>query len=155
MTDLEAHVERLETERALTRLVYDYCHGIDRRDLERFLSVWDENATWDTGGPFGSYTGLVDIERGLKESMWPVFSALHHWTVNLVLDVEVGADAATGMSNLTFQGSAPDGTAIVVAATYHDEFSRQSGRWRISRRAIEIHHFAPLPGVAFSSIAGG
>ena len=63
MSDLKGRVERLETERDLTRLVYDYCHGIDRHDLERFLSVWDENATWDTGGPFGSYTGLADIER--------------------------------------------------------------------------------------------
>jgi hypothetical protein len=71
-----------------------------------------------------------------------------------VLDVEDGADVATGMSNLTFEGSAPDGTAIVVGATYYDELSRRSDRLRISRRAIEIHHFAPLPGVTFTPDAG-
>jgi hypothetical protein len=41
----------------------------------------------------------------------------------------------------------------VVAATYHDDFSRRGDQWRIARRVIEIHHFAPLPGVSFAPMA--
>jgi gamma-hexachlorocyclohexane dehydrochlorinase len=146
--DLIARIERLETERELARLVSNYCHGIDRRDIDLFLSIWSEDAVYQTNTPFGDYTGKTDIERGVRETMWKAFSATHHWTVNLV--TEIDGDTATGLSNLTQQGVLADGNALICAATYHDSFGRFDGKWLITQRVIETHHFAPLPGVDWS-----
>jgi ketosteroid isomerase-like protein len=152
MGDLGTRLDLLESESALTRLVYDYCHGIDQHDLGRFLGIWSDDATWDTGGPFGSYTGIAEIEKGLTEAMWPAFQACHHWTVNPVFDI--AGDEAQGLSNLTFQGVSADGTALVVAATYRDRFARRTDRWYLTQRVIEIHHFVPVPGVSFTPLGG-
>jgi hypothetical protein len=147
--DLLRRVERLETESALARLVYDYCHGLDRRDMDRYLSIWHRDAIFNTNTEFGNFVGIAEIERGVRENMWPAFKATHHWTVNFVADIN--EDTATGLSNLTHQGVTADGVAMIVAATYHDQFGRFDGRWLITNRSIETHHFAPLPDVDWST----
>jgi ketosteroid isomerase-like protein len=143
---IQARLGKLETESALSRLVADYCHGVDRRDLDRFLNVWREDATWDNAGTI--YQGRQEIGRGLVEVMWPAFQATHHWTVNLV--TEVDGNTASGLSNVSFQGLTMDGDSCMAAATYHDVFVRQDDNWLIAKRVIEMHHFAVLPGVPFS-----
>jgi len=91
-------LERLENESALTRLVYNYCHGIDRRDLERFLNIWNVDAIWDAGAPLGRCTGIAEIQKGLSEGVWPAFRASQHWTTNLVFEID--GDKARGLSNV-------------------------------------------------------
>jgi gamma-hexachlorocyclohexane dehydrochlorinase len=150
--DLVARVERLETELALSRLVSNYCHGMDRRDMGLFLSIWADDAVYRTNTQFGDYKGKAEIERGVREVMWPAFSATHHWTMNLV--TEVDGDTARSISNLSNQGVLADGSALICAATYHDTFSRIDGTWLITMREIETHHFAPLPGVDWSLPSG-
>lgn len=149
MTDLSASLEVLESERAISRLVYNYCHGIDRRDLALFMSIWTDDAVYTTNSAFGDYVGKAEIARGVTEAMWPAFKATHHWTVNLVIDVE--GTSARSISNLTAQCVLTSGTATVTAATYLDEFSRRSGRWLMSKRVIELHHFSDLEGVDWNS----
>jgi len=148
--DVATRLELLETERELTRLVYNYCHGIDRRDINLFLSIWHDDAVYDTNSPFGTYTGTAEIEQGVTGKMWPTFKYGNHWTHNFV--VELAGDEAKGLSNFSFQGVLTDGTAIVVSGTYHDEFVRRNDTWRISRRFIETFHFAPLPGISFTPL---
>jgi ketosteroid isomerase-like protein len=134
----------LMSEREITRLVYNYCHGMDRRDMDLFLGIWTEDAVYATNTAMGRFVGKTEIERGVREAMWPTFEATHHWTVNLVIDIT--GDTATGISNLTAQCVPGGGGATVVAATYHDEFRRQDGSWLMSKRDIEVHHFAGLEG---------
>ena len=148
-TDINGTLERFESERELTRLVYNYCHGLDRRDANLFLSIWHDDARYTTNSPFGNYTGKTEIKRALTEKLWPAFAHGHHWTVNLVIDID--GDEAKALSNFTFQGEAADGTAMVVAGTYHDEFARRNGCWGITCRRIETHHFAPLSGISFAT----
>jgi len=152
MDDLAMRLERLENESALTRLVYNYCHGIDRHDLERFLSIWSVDAIWDVGPPLGKCTGITEIQKGLSEGVWPAFQASQHCTTNLVFDID--GDKARGLSNVTFQGVGVDGSAIMVASTYRDRFSRQDGRWYLTERLTEFHHSVPLLDVSLPPAAG-
>jgi ketosteroid isomerase-like protein len=149
VTDPSSSLEALESERAISRLVSTYCHGMDRRDLALFMSIWTDDAVYTTNTAHGNYVGKAEIARGVTESMWPAFRATHHWTVNLVIDIE--GTRAHGISNLTAQCVPAAGGATIVAATYHDEFSRDSGRWLMAQRVIELHHFRDLEGVDWSS----
>jgi ketosteroid isomerase-like protein len=149
MSDASVSLEDLRSEREITRLVHNYCHGIDRRDLKLFLSIWTDDAVYTTNSAFGDYVGRSEIERGVTEAMWSAFKATHHWTVNLVVDLD--GDSARSISNLTAQCVLNSGVATVTAATYHDEFRRDAGQWLMSKRVIELHHFSDLPGVDWDS----
>ena len=47
--DARAAVDRLLSESEITRLVHEYCHGVDKRDAGRFMSVWSSDAVWQVG----------------------------------------------------------------------------------------------------------
>lgn len=146
MGDIQSRILRLETESTLRRLVYEYCHGLDKRDAERFLAVWHPDARWLSGPLFGDFYGKEEIHRALVEHMWPAFLHLNHWTTNFVI-TEMGSDRASGVSDMYFAGPKADGEAVLVSATYNDQFERREGKWRIAERAIAIHYFSALPGV--------
>lgn len=44
--DLETRIDRLESQFELHRLVSEYCHGVDKRDLDRFADIWHEDAVY-------------------------------------------------------------------------------------------------------------
>jgi ketosteroid isomerase-like protein len=146
--DQEKRLQLLEDESALRRLAYEYCHGLDKRNVERFLDVWHDDARWISGPLFGNFIGKEEIRRGLVETMWPAFKQLHHWTTNFVVDID--GDRAYGLSDMYFAAPRADGVALLVSATYNDTFERRDGRWRIAERVIDIHYFSPLPGVEMS-----
>lgn len=143
--DIARRLDRIETEFELRRLAHRYCQGIDEHDLELFLDIWHEDAVWDTGPMFGTFSGRSAIGGALTDIMWPAFRSTHHWTVNFIADID--GHRARSRSELTFNGATADGITMLIAGTYHDEFERRNGRWRIARRRVTLHHAAPLPGV--------
>ena len=48
---LAARVDELESRAAIRDLASNYCHGFDKRDFERFLSIWWPDCVWDIGPP--------------------------------------------------------------------------------------------------------
>ena len=61
---LMARLDQLEGREAIRTLAYEYCHGFDKRDYDRFLSIWWEDCVWDIGPPFGRFEGhqvLVEL----------------------------------------------------------------------------------------------
>lgn len=43
---LDARVDQLESRWALHGLASNYCHGVDKRDMELFMSIWHDDAVW-------------------------------------------------------------------------------------------------------------
>jgi hypothetical protein len=61
---------------------------------------------------------------------------MRHIVSNRIVDL-VGKDAARGSSYVTTLIRTPDnGLAVLSTGRYQDEYVRQSGKWRISRRRI-------------------
>ena len=143
--DLETRIDRIESQFELHRLVSEYCHGVDKHDLDRFLDIWHDDAVWEIGPPFGDFTGKSEIRRALVELIWPAWRETHHWTTNLV--VEIDGDRAHGVCDVNCNGANPEDVALLVSATYTDDFERRDGRWRIAKRNVVIHYFSPVPGV--------
>ena len=142
-------IDRLESRMACQDLTSDYCHGFDKRDWERFLSIWWDDCVWDIGPPFGSFTAHAGIERAVKEVLWPAWRQSHHYTTNFEIDFN-GADRARGVCDVDCIGTTSDGAAQTVAATYRDRFERRGGVWKIARRDVAIHHFNPIPDLALT-----
>ena len=66
MTDeLITRLERLESRYEIEALVSNYCHGFDKRDFDRFLSIWSDDCVWKIGPPFGDFSGHEGIHEAL------------------------------------------------------------------------------------------
>jgi uncharacterized protein (TIGR02246 family) len=137
-------VDELASESAIRALVANYCHGIDKRDRDRFLSIWHPDAEW-LGGPSGDCHGIDEIARALEEKIWPGAAETHHWTSNLV--IELDGDRASGMCDADVTVISPRGTPLMVAATYRDACERRAGTWRIRRREMVVHYTGKLAGL--------
>ncbi|MGK2925079.1 MAG: nuclear transport factor 2 family protein [Lysobacterales bacterium] len=142
-------IDELESRIALRDLVTDYCLGFDRKDWDRFISIWHEDAVWNIGPPFGAFNGHEGIRKAVFEVLYPAWRETHHLTSNLRLTFK-DADHAHGICNVDCMGASPDGTVQMISATYADEFERREGTWKIARRDVDLHYFNPIPGAEMS-----
>ena len=143
---LEDRIDRMESRWAMRDLVSNYCHGVDKHDIDLFMSIWHDDAVWRIGPPFGDFYGAPEVRRALEDVIWPAWRETHHWTTNLTLTFD-GPDAAHGVCDVNCNGATPDDVMQVVSATYTDRFERRSGRWAIAERDVVIHYFSGVPGV--------
>lgn len=143
MASLEAKIDTLESRYEIHRLVSDYCHGCDKHDSERFLSIWHDDAAWLIGPPYGDFRGHAEIRHALEDLIWTALPETHHWTTNLVVEFD-GPDRAKGVCDVTCDGFSPDRQMILIAATYWDTFERRSGAWKISERKVDLFYFNPV-----------
>ena len=142
----DVHLETLYSRIEIGDLVSDYCHGVDKHDLDRFSRIWHDDAVWEIGPPFGDFTGRDSICAALVDHIWPAWRETHHWTTNLVLEFD-GPNHARGVCDVNCNGASPEGVMQVVAATYRDRFERRDGRWAIAVRRVDMFYFNQLPGV--------
>jgi gamma-hexachlorocyclohexane dehydrochlorinase len=145
-SSVEERLDRMESRWALRDLVSNYCHGVDKHDIDLFMSIWHDDAVWRIGPPFGDFHGAAEVRRALVDVIWPAWRETHHWTTNLTLTFD-GTDAADGVCDVNCNGATPDDVMQVVSATYTDRFERRAGRWAIARRDVVIHYFSAVPGV--------
>ncbi|MBW0252835.1 nuclear transport factor 2 family protein [Cellulomonas sp. PS-H5] len=139
-TDLHERLDRLESESAIRTLVHEYCHGADKRDLRRFAAVWTPDAVWQVA-PTQEFRGVEAICAAV-EWQWSAFPQMHHWTANLVIDLD--GDEARGEVDVSVTTRLPDGAWLRGGGVYRDTYVRTDLGWRISRREAE-HLFSLDP----------
>lgn len=139
--ELQARLARCEAHDVIRRAIAEYCHGFDKRDVQRFAAVWSERATWSVG-PGHEVSGLPAIRDAVQE-MWEQVGPTHHWTSNAAIDVRGSEAVVTTDVQAVVRGS--DGTWTLTAATYRDRFERLDGSWLLVRRATDIHRTFPVP----------
>ena len=147
---LQARIDRLESRQAIEDLASNYCHGFDKRDFDRFLSIWWEDCVWNIGPPFGSFKGHKGIREAIHEVLWPAWGQSQHITSNIVVEFE-GADRARTLCDVDCTGLLADGPeATFVGATYADRVERRDGVWKIAERNVTIHYFNSFAGTRLS-----
>ena len=132
-------LDRLLSVQAVERLGAEYCHGADKKQLDRFLAVWHPDAVWDVGTH--EFTGHDQITEAI-ERQWAAISQMHHWTSNT--SVTQDGDRATAESDVTAMSLLPDGTWLFSGGTYLDEAARRDGEWRLVRRSARVHFSLPV-----------
>ncbi len=153
--NLVARVDELESRAAIRDLASNYCHGFDKRDFDRFLSIWWPDCIWDIGPPFGRFEGHQGIHEAIHDVLWPAWREAHHLTTNLVIEFK-DPDNASSVCDVDCVGTlqtAPD--CQIVGATYSDTLQRRDGTWKIKQRAVRIHYFNPVSGTELTAPEGG
>lgn len=85
--------------------------------------------------------------------IWPAFNEVHHWTTNLVVQLDGGR--AVVECDVDCKGTtAADGVMQVISATYRDVFERRHGQWGIAHRVVDIHYFIAVAGVELAPSTG-
>ena len=139
---LVARIERLEASAEITQLNADYCRGADQRDLERFLSVWTDDAVWRVRDDL-EFVGLDQIKRGI-ERQWEATLRAFHWTSNPSIVVDPGGSSARAHFDVHAETQLLDETWLWVAGSYRDAYVRTDGGWRLRSRAAETHVQRPV-----------
>ena len=130
MTDLDARLDRIESELAIRRLVAEHCHGADKRDLDRFLAVWASTAVWQVGDDAG-HEGREAIARAVR-AQWVTFPQYVHWTTNHAIWID--GDDARGECDVATTVRLRSGRWVSKGGTYRDEYRRIDGQRLIARR---------------------
>ncbi len=139
--ELPSRLDRIESRQAIEDLASCYCHGFDKRDEARFLSIWWEDCVWAIGPPFGSFEGHAGILTALHDVLWPAWGMSQHITSNHLVDF-VDANTAVACCDVDCTGVLADSAkATFVGATYTDRVERRSGVWKIKQRDVVIHYF--------------
>jgi gamma-hexachlorocyclohexane dehydrochlorinase len=150
LDSLLRRVDELESRAALRDLVSDYCLGFDTRDWDRFISIWHQDAVWEIGPPFGTFTGHEGVRKAVYEVLYPVWRETHHLTSNLRVTFS-DPDHAHGVCNVDCMGATRDDVVQMISATYSDDFERRDGTWKIAKRNVVIHYFNAIPGAQMSA----
>ncbi|MCX2982831.1 nuclear transport factor 2 family protein [Halieaceae bacterium IMCC14734] len=152
---LTARITELESRSSIRDLVSDYCHGFDKRDYDKFLSIWWEDCVWDIGPPFGRFEGHSGIHEAIYDVLWPAWGESHHLSTNLKITFS-DTDNATSICDVDCMGKLIDeDTCTIVGATYADQLQRRAGVWKILQRTVTIHYFNPIPGTVLSAPEAG
>lgn len=133
-------VQRLVDERAIERLLVEYCRLVDDGETSRVAELFEADGRLD----------LMGREAVGRDAIAAVFAAAgspvdrpstSHVLSNIVIELDGSSAKAT--TDLTVVGRSADGTfAVTLAARYHDEL-RRTDRWRFLSRRVVVHARPP------------
>lgn len=138
---LQDRLLRLEGICEIERLVAEYSHGADKRDLRRFLAVWHEDALWDVGATV--FRGRDEIAQAIQRQ-WAMQPLMTHWTANMSISLPPGGTQAHGMVDTDTLTQLSSGEWLQSAGTYHDVLELRQGRWGFVERRAELHFSTTL-----------
>lgn len=143
MADLEARIVALEDKFEIQQALNRYVTGLDTRNLEMYLSAFDENAHLDMQS-WGESTGIAAIEEGVKGT-WEGFASTNHVAGNFTLLEYDGQVAKCRSIVISFAWMA-DNSPLLSYAAYNDTLCRkEDGTWVICDRIFDTR-FTGDPG---------
>ena len=122
----------MSVEEEIRRVLYRYCRGVDRLDLDLVRSCYWPDATDD----HGAFKGGVDAFIEWIGRLLPRNDVTTHQLTNILIEPE-GDDVAHvetyGMADHQTVGG-PDEHNSTICFRYLDRFERREGEWRIADR---------------------
>lgn len=143
----------------IAEVLFRYCRGIDRNDIELALDAFHPDALDNhTGRPIP----VAEVARRLRDPARGVLKAVTHSLSNILIDLEgdVAHSEAYFLANHRFSHENKD-LYWIVAGRYLDRLERRKQVWRIAdRRAVfdweRLEEAAPgPPGVAVARAIEG
>ena len=144
--ELEARIDRLESLEAIRRLKHSYCKACDNGyDAAAIAALFWEDGVWDAGPAFGRFVGPEAIAGFFAEVSSQIVWA-RHLVTNEILDVEAGADLASGEFQIiqpcTFAGDEGPRAAWLIGR-YTESYARRNGEWRYLSLRADIEFITP------------
>ncbi len=139
MTTADSLARLHEDERQIRGLIARLAHLADYGDLDEYMTLFTDDATWDLGGTVvrGAEEIRADrVERREQGTQGPGTNTRH---MNTTSWVEVdGSDVATAHSYFLFVRDASTAPTLGVTGRYHDTFRRTPDGWKMAHRRIHM-----------------
>ena len=122
-------------EREITRVLYRYAQGVDRRRFEQIASCY-----WPDGRDNRVDGSIDDYVAWLREVLPNVATSTHQYT-NVLIDVDLASGTAESeaycLNASVFADPAAQGAArLTTVLRYLDEWHCRDGEWRIFARVV-------------------
>jgi hypothetical protein len=139
-------LQELSDKQAITEVLYRYCRGLDRMDLELARSVWHHDGTAHYGDLFNG------TAEGFVKWVWEAHAAMErhsHQVTNILIEVDGDSAVSESYVTVALRTKAAAGGAVEIEARgrYLDRWSRRDGRWAIDHRRfvedLQRAHDAP------------
>ena len=138
--DNQAQLAQLLAKQEITELLFRYCRGVDRLDMELVRSCYHPDAT----DSHGSFHGTVDEYLTWSERLLRRYTGTVHTVMNILIELapEVAGDSATqwarseahGVARHWTEGAPPEMNLSVGFRFIDDVCRRDGGPWLIQRR---------------------
>jgi hypothetical protein len=140
---LEERILELEAREEIKIIIANYNHGVDKLDEDLFMDLWEEDAVWDIGDPWGICINKQEILEKIR-AIWVGLPETHHYGMNEVITINLNDGTATAVSDVDCTATNANGVPLVIAATNWDKYSNKTGKWRLTERKIKIHYMTPV-----------
>ncbi|KEQ53921.1 nuclear transport factor 2 family protein [Sphingobium chlorophenolicum] len=132
-------IDRLESHREIEALIANYAHAFDNRDMDLFLSIWDDDCTLIAAEPLRTIHGATALAHLVEQQLWPTWQWSMHIITNCTVKFEDGdADSARSLSNVCCIGHNHQGIGQALVGSYRDIFVRRSGIWKLASREVDM-----------------
>ena len=164
---MDPRVARLLDKQEIQEVVYAYCRGIDRRDLDAVRACYHPDATDE----HGSFSGTVDAYLEWVDRLLARYSWTMHFVGNILIDfyneqsdvegiedgnnesdeIDVAAAESYGISLHRSEEVKPY-LNLAIGFRYLDRFERRKGRWKIFERVAVSEWSIQIPKEAWWEI---
>lgn len=135
---METSHDRAHDEQALRDLVYAYADAVNRRDADAWAALWTEDGVWEAfGQSFEGRERVVATWKAAMEGFALAFHISHHGVLT------IDGDVAQGRWTVSEQLQTKDGTGAILLTLYHDDYRREAGQWRFTRRRLDVRYQGP------------
>ncbi len=121
-------------ERAIARVLAEYCHLVDDANIEALLDRFTDDAVFVFSGQ--ETVGRSALTDYFAATVLPQHRG-KHLTSNIVIDVD--GDCAMAASDFLFLKKTSDGLSPRLTGRYNDDLRRTNDRWQICRRTVTLH----------------
>jgi uncharacterized protein (TIGR02246 family) len=143
INDLARRIDRLEARAAIGELVSAYAIACDEHDMPRLMSLFTDDATFDSPSKLMVAQGRQAIAE-LFVALFQIRGPAFHWTHDRFVEFsDADANLATGLV-LSHAETTPNGVVSIAAMRYDDVYRRESGRWLFARRTINFLYYVPV-----------
>lgn len=146
MTDIDSlvkRIDRFESRNAIIELGTRYAMAFDEHDMPALLSLFTEDAVFDSPSGVMKAHGKGAIEA-MFINMLKIRGPAYHWTHDHIVEFDGDdPDRATGIV-LSHAETSPDGQGSMAAMKYEDVYARVNGQWKYARRSIHFLYYTPI-----------
>lgn len=148
---MDARLKALLDKQEIREVVYGYCRGIDRRDLDRVRACYHPGAT----DHHGSFSGTVDEYIVWVDGLLERYEFTMHLVGNVLIELDESGDCAAAETYGVSLHRSTDPRPYMNLATgfrYIDRFERRDEAWKIAERTAIGEWSIQIPEEAWWSI---
>lgn len=145
--EFKSRLQLLIDKEEIKDLMSKYCHGIDKKEEDLFMSIWAEDGVYEL--PRGQASGIEEV-RELVRRVWREVPKCHHHITNPLIEVE--GETAKARTDVIYYRHNADGFLQLLSGSYLFDFQKTSGQWKT--RHLKFVSFETISPIFAANIRG-